>query len=93
MVSLDLWTGISLKLRRIEAACYFLSTPDGRQSPYATEFDKAIDELISMMAKAQQPDGYLGTYFTVVDKAGRLKNLRDMHELCKPVLTLVDHSS
>jgi hypothetical protein len=29
----------------------------------------------------------------VVDKAGRLKNLRDMHELCKPVLTLVDHSS
>jgi DUF1680 family protein len=36
-----------------------------------------------MIEKAQQPDGYLIIYFTVVDKEGRFKNLRDMHEMCK----------
>jgi DUF1680 family protein len=36
-----------------------------------------------MIVRAQQPDGYIGTYFTVVDKPGRLKNLRDMHEMCE----------
>ncbi len=35
-----------------------------------------------MIEKAQQPDGYLNIYFTVVDPAGRFKNLRDMHEMC-----------
>nr|XP_019046144.1 hypothetical protein I302_04884 [Kwoniella bestiolae CBS 10118]OCF25074.1 hypothetical protein I302_04884 [Kwoniella bestiolae CBS 10118] len=65
----------------IEAACYFLSSTDGKRSPHAKEFISAIDELITMMTKAQQSDGYLGTYFTVVDKAGKLKNLRDMHEM------------
>ncbi|KAK8845354.1 hypothetical protein IAR55_006067 [Kwoniella newhampshirensis] len=65
----------------IEAACYFLNSPDGKQSSHASEFVSAIDELVNMIVKAQQPDGYLGTYFTVVDKAGRLKNLRDMHEM------------
>ena len=34
-----------------------------------------------MMVKAQQPDGYLGTYFTMVDPKGKLQNLRDMHEM------------
>ncbi|WWD18867.1 hypothetical protein CI109_103322 [Kwoniella shandongensis] len=65
----------------IEAACYFLSSPDGKRSSHAPEFISAIDELIDMMGKAQQPDGYLNIYFTVVDKAGKLKNLRDMHEM------------
>ncbi|WWC95590.1 hypothetical protein V866_002455 [Kwoniella sp. B9012] len=65
----------------IEATCYFLSTAEGSGLPHASEFVSAIDELIAMMAKAQQSDGYLGTYFTVVDKAGRLRNLRDMHEM------------
>lgn len=36
-----------------------------------------------MIEKAQQEDGYLIIYFTVVDKEGRFKNLRDMHEMCK----------
>ncbi|ORX39552.1 hypothetical protein BD324DRAFT_614130 [Kockovaella imperatae] len=65
----------------IEAACYFLSTADGKTSPLASEFDAAIEELVAMIIKAQQADGYLGTYFTVVDPKGRLKNLRDMHEM------------
>ncbi|KXT03233.1 hypothetical protein AC578_4808 [Pseudocercospora eumusae] len=65
----------------IEAACYFLSTPEGQGSPHREEFKLAVDELIGMMAKAQTSDGYLGTYFTVVDRKGRLQNLRDMHEM------------
>jgi DUF1680 family protein len=36
-----------------------------------------------MMERAQSPDGYLNTYFTVADPQGKLKNLRDMHEMCK----------
>jgi DUF1680 family protein len=36
-----------------------------------------------MIEKAQQEDGYLIIYFTVVDKEGRFKNLRDMHEMCE----------
>ncbi len=36
-----------------------------------------------MIERAQQPDGYLGIYFVVVDPAGRFKNLRDMHEMCE----------
>lgn len=64
---------------RIEAACYFLQ--DGMASIHAEEFQAAIDELIDMIVSAQQADGYLNVYFTVVDPAGRFKNLRDMHEM------------
>jgi len=39
-----------------------------------------------MIEKAQQEDGYLIIYFTVVDKEGRFKNLRDMHEMCESFL-------
>lgn len=67
----------------IEAACYFLSSPEGRNSCHRQEFEGALDELIGMMGRAQSSDGYLGTYFTVVDRKGRLQNLRDMHEMCK----------
>jgi DUF1680 family protein len=35
-----------------------------------------------MIESAQQPDGYLDIYFTVVDPEGRFKNMRDMHEQC-----------
>lgn len=66
----------------IEAACYFLSSTEGKESVHREEYESAIEELIGMMEKAQGSDGYLGTYFTVVDRKGRLQNLRDMHELC-----------
>jgi len=42
-----------------------------------------------MIEKAQQEDGYLIIYFTVVDKEGRFKNLRDMHEMCESLFYLV----
>jgi DUF1680 family protein len=66
----------------IEAVCYFLSSTDGQSSPCATEYKACVDELVDMIVSAQQDDGYLNIYFTVVDKEGRLKNLRDLHEMC-----------
>ena len=30
-----------------------------------TELEKRADEIIDIIAKAQQPDGYLNTYFTI----------------------------
>lgn len=68
---------------RIEAACYFLASPDGAQSKHADQFRTCIQELVDMIEKAQQPDGYLIIYFTVVDPEGRFQNLRDCHEMCE----------
>lgn len=42
-----------------------------------------MDHIIDLIVKAQQEDGYLNIYFTVVDPEGRFKNLRDMHEMCE----------
>jgi len=67
----------------IEAACYFLGSPNGSDSKYKSEFDHCIQELVDMIEKAQQPDGYLNIYFIVVDKDGKFQNLRDMHEMCE----------
>ncbi len=41
----------------------------------------ALDEVIDLLAQAQQPDGYLNTHFTVVEPEKRFANLRDWHEL------------
>ncbi len=59
----------------IEAASYRLGThPDAA-------LDAELDRLIATIAKAQQPDGYLNTYFTLVEPQHRWANLRDCHEL------------
>jgi DUF1680 family protein len=42
-----------------------------------------VDELVNQIEAFQRADGYIGIYFTVVDPDGRLKNFRDMHELCE----------
>jgi uncharacterized protein len=59
----------------LEAASYSL----------ATHLDPAlearVDEIIHLLVEAQQPDGYLNTYFTVVEPEKRWTNLRDWHEL------------
>lgn len=39
------------------------------------------DEAIDLVAAAQQPDGYVNTYFTVKEPGWRWRNLRDAHEL------------
>lgn len=59
----------------IEAAAYSLTThPD-------PEIDALLDEVIGTLARAQQPDGYLNTYFTTIAPEKRWTNLRDSHEL------------
>ncbi|HEX7713305.1 MAG TPA: beta-L-arabinofuranosidase domain-containing protein [Bacillota bacterium] len=59
----------------IEAASYSLAThPDA-------DLGRKIDTVIGWMEKAQQPDGYLNTYFTVAKPEGRWKDFRSAHEL------------
>jgi uncharacterized protein len=45
------------------------------------DLDALLDEVIALIAAAQQPDGYLNVYFTVVEPDERWKDLRDAHEL------------
>ena len=59
----------------IEAAAYSLET---QPNP---ALERQVDALVDRIAAAQQPDGYLNTYFTVVQPEMRWKNLRDWHEL------------
>lgn len=59
----------------IEGTCYFL------QQCSMPQFDSAIRELVEMVVKAQQPDGYLNIHYTVVEPGRRFTNVKDMHEL------------
>lgn len=59
----------------IEAASYSLTThPDAA-------LKRRLERVTALVASAQQPDGYLNVYFTVVEPAKRWTNLRDWHEL------------
>ena len=61
--------------KALEAAAYSLAThPDPALA-------KQLDDIIAIMAAAQQPDGYLNTHFIVKDPQRRWTNLRDWHEL------------
>jgi uncharacterized protein len=59
----------------MEAASYSLA-----HHPNAS-IEKALDELIDLMAKAQRPDGYLNTYFTVAAPDKRWTDFSGGHEL------------
>lgn len=59
----------------IEAAAYKLKiTPD-------VELEKKIDEIVEIIGKAQQQDGYVNTYFTIKEPGKRWTNLQECHEL------------
>lgn len=59
----------------LEAVAYSLTThPDA-------ELEALADGAIELMARAQQPDGYLDTYFIVKEPQNRWKCVRDCHEL------------
>jgi DUF1680 family protein len=59
----------------IEAASYSLaSMPD-------PALDALLDEVIALIASAQQADGYLNPHYTVVEPDRRWTNLRHGHEL------------
>lgn len=61
--------------KALEAASYSLAThPD-------PALEKKLDEIIDVLAKAQQPDGYLNSYYIVKEPDKRWTNLRDNHEL------------
>ncbi len=61
--------------KALEAASYSLAThPD-------PTLEKQLDDTISLLVAAQQPDGYLNSYFTVKEPGKRWTNLRDWHEL------------
>ncbi len=45
------------------------------------DFENIADEVIALIGRAQQPDGYLNTYFTVAEPQGRWSNLVEGHEL------------
>ncbi|PMC37447.1 hypothetical protein CJ195_11880 [Bacillus sp. UMB0899] len=45
------------------------------------ELEKVADQVIELIEKTQQPDGYVNTFFTVKAPDERWTNLRDLHEL------------
>ncbi|NLK10003.1 MAG: glycoside hydrolase family 127 protein, partial [Staphylococcus equorum] len=45
------------------------------------KFEKTVDEVIDLIGRAQQQDGYLNTYFTVKEPDKRWTNLVEGHEL------------
>jgi len=59
----------------LEAASYSLVThPD-------SGLRRRADRVASLIAAAQQPDGYLNVHFTVVEPEKRWTNIRQLHEL------------
>ncbi|WP_206109312.1 beta-L-arabinofuranosidase domain-containing protein [Paenibacillus sp. HB172176] len=59
----------------LEATAYLLETaPD-------PELERIADGVIELIGKAQQPDGYLNTYFTLEEPGNRWTNLAECHEL------------
>jgi len=45
------------------------------------ELERQADEVIELIEQAQQPDGYLNTYFTIAEPDKRWANLTECHEL------------
>ncbi len=59
----------------IEAASFRLAgAPDAA-------LERDLDDIVALLAKAQRADGYLNTYFQLVEPQNRWANLRDAHEL------------
>jgi len=60
----------------LEAASWALGT-----NPDDEELRTMVNDVIKEIGDAQQPDGYLNTYFMFEKAAERWTNVRDMHEL------------
>ena len=59
----------------LEAAAYSLALkPD-------EALESRVDEVVALIGRCQQPDGYLNTYFTVKEPQNRWTNLLECHEL------------
>lgn len=61
--------------KMLEGAAYTLAShPD-------PDLDRKLDEIIAKIAAAQRPDGYLNTYYTLVEPGKRWTDLPVKHEL------------
>jgi len=59
----------------LEAVAYLLETkPDAA-------LEQIADEMIDIIEKAQQPDGYLNTFYTIKEPGKKWTNLTECHEL------------
>lgn len=61
----------------IEGLSYLGDMEEGQH----TALDRAAEDLVKKINKAQQADGYVNIHFTVVAPEARFSNLRDLHEL------------
>lgn len=59
----------------LEAVSYQLTTNPNQ------ELEKLADSVIDLIEKAQRPDGYLNTYYTIKEPDKRWTNLAECHEL------------
>ncbi|EMD32229.1 hypothetical protein CERSUDRAFT_88153 [Gelatoporia subvermispora B] len=59
----------------LEAGCYFLSSDCDHQ------LADLVEEAVSNIRRAQQEDGYINTYYTVVEPSKRWTNISWSHEL------------
>ena len=59
----------------LEAVAYSLERKPDKK------LEARADEVIDLIEKAQQPDGYLNTYFTIKEPEHRWQNLQECHEL------------
>ena len=59
----------------LESVAYTIADGKGEQ------FEPLADEVIELVGRAQEPDGYLNTYFTVNAPERKWKNLIEGHEL------------
>lgn len=59
----------------LEAVSYrLMSDPDAA-------LEKTVDDIIDLIGRAQQSDGYLNTYFTIREPENRFTNLCECHEM------------
>ena len=59
----------------LEGACYALSKTDD------PNLEARIEEVVSVISNAQEPDGYLNSYFQTVEPDMKWTNLHFLHEL------------
>lgn len=59
----------------IEAVAYCIENGSGRY------YEEIVDNVIDLIGRAQQKDGYINTYYTVVAPERRFTNLVEGHEL------------
>lgn len=81
-----MWFADSDAYKWLEAASYVLAggavDPDaGLDESRRNELENRVDDVIDLVASAQEDDGYLNTYFTLEEPDKRWTNLNMMHEL------------